>query len=131
MARQSQSTMPEHGEGKPSWDERVEDLAWAVLLIAAGIILLLPSQRVPQGIWLVAAGTTLLALNAARYIRRRAISVFTSVLGVIALAGGVGDLAGIDLPLLALTLIALGAIVVLKPLIPRRSGGHGKTQKST
>lgn len=131
MDRQSQSTPPEHSENKPSWDERLEDLAWAALLIATGVILLLPSQRVPQGIWLVAAGTILLSLNGARYLRGRPISVFTSVLGVIALTGGIGDLAGIDLPLLALSLIAVGAVVVLKPLLPGLSSRHGARGKWT
>ncbi len=47
-------------------------------------------------------------------------SGFTTVLGVIALLTGLGELVGVDLPGLAILLILLGAYLVLKPWLGER-----------
>jgi hypothetical protein len=94
---------------------RLEDFAWAVFLIMTGALWLMPVDRVPEGTWLIGTGVVLLGLNAARYFVGVAISGFTLLLGALALAGGVAELLGVQLPLMAVALIAFGASILLKP----------------
>lgn len=56
-------------------------------------------------------------------------SGFTTVLGIIALATGICELAGVDLPGLAILLILLGAHLVLKPWLEERQL-FGKAEES-
>ena len=56
-------------------------------------------------------------------------SGFTTVLGIIALITGIGELIGVDLPGLAILLILLGAHRVLKPWLEERKL-FGKTEEN-
>ena len=56
-------------------------------------------------------------------------SGFTTVLGIIALITGIGELIGVDLPGLAILLILLGAHLVLKPWLEERKL-FGKTEEN-
>ena len=42
-------------------------------------------------------------------------------MGALALAGGLGDLTGIDVPLFPICLLLVGATLILKPLLSGRS----------
>jgi hypothetical protein len=99
---------------KVALNKRLEDIGWGLFLIMIGCIWLVPQERVPEGTWLVGTGLLLLALNAVRYLNDIAMSGFTNVLGVLALAAGVGDLLGLRLPLFAICLIIFGASILLK-----------------
>ncbi len=79
-----------------------------------GCIWLVPKEWIPEGTWLLGTGLLLLALNAVRYSNGIAMNGFTAVLGVLALAAGVGDLFGLRLPLFAICLIVLGASILIK-----------------
>lgn len=102
---------PERASGK-----RLEDLAWAVFLIMTGVLWLMPADRVPDGAWLIGTGILLLGLNVARQLVGVATSGFTLLLGALALAGGVAEWMGVELPLMAVALIVFGASIVVKPL---------------
>ena len=99
---------------KRALSKRLEDIGWGLFFIMIGCIWLVPKERVPQGTWLLGTGVLLLALNAVRYLNGLAINGFTAVLGILALAAGVGDLFGVRLPLFAICLIIFGASIILK-----------------
>ncbi len=87
---------------------------WALMFILAGVIWLFPEERVPDGTWLVGIGLILLALNAVRVVKRIPVHVLSTILGALALSAGLAEYAGVDLPLISLTLIAIGASIILE-----------------
>jgi hypothetical protein len=105
---------------KAGLGRRLDESAWALFLIMTGIVWLVPEERLPEGAWLLGTGLLLLALNAARYFNGLTIGGFTAVLGVLALAGGLGELFGADIPLLAVGLLVLGASILVKPFLRAR-----------
>ncbi len=104
---------------RPALDRLLERIGWGLFLILIGGLLLVPKGQVPEGTWLLGAGVIMLGLNVVRYLSGIAPSYFTTILGVLALAGGLGALYGIDLPLLPVLLILVGAGIVLKPLFEK------------
>ncbi len=105
---------------KTALNRRLERIGWGLFFLLTGGILLVPEAQVPQGTWLIAAGIVLLGLNAVRYLNHIKMSMFTTILGVLALAGGLGGFYGVELPLLALFLILVGASIILKPVFERQ-----------
>lgn len=101
-------------------NKRLEATAWGLFLIMLGGMAFIPSDRVNEGYWSVGVGVILLGLNVARYMNSIRMSGFTTVLGIIALVTGIGELAGLDLPGFAILLILLGANLVLKPWFEER-----------
>jgi hypothetical protein len=99
---------------------RFEEFAWAAFLIMTGALWLMPVDRVPEGTWLIGTGVVLLGLNGARYFAGAAVNGFTLLLGALALAGGVAELLGVELPLIAVALIVFGASILLKPVFTAR-----------
>ena len=77
----------------------------------------MPEERLPEGAWLLGTGVLLLALNVARYFNGLRIGGFTTVLGVLALAGGLSDFFGADIPLVALAVLVLGVGILVKPFL--------------
>lgn len=104
-----------------SFGRRLDGVGWGLFLLMTGILWLLPGDRVPPGAWLIGTGALLLGLNAVRYLKGLAISVLTVALGVLALAGGLADLGGVKLPLLAISLVAVGAVVLFRALRESRA----------
>jgi hypothetical protein len=100
---------------KAALNKRLEAMAWGLFLIMLGCRFFIPDEQVNEGWWSVGVGIILLGLNAARYFNGLRMSGFTIVLGIIALLTGIGELAGLDLPVLAILLILLGANLLLKP----------------
>ena len=117
MSSEPYSESPGRGARKDSLSKRLDESAWALFLIMTGIVSLVPEERLPDGAWLLGTGVLLLALNVARYFNGLAVGGFTTVLGVVALAGGVGERLGIDIPLFALALLLLGVSILLKPFL--------------
>lgn len=110
-------------------NKRLESIAWGLFLIMLGCQAFVPHEQVNEGFWSIGVGIILLGLNAARYTKQIRMSGFTTVLGIIALLTGIGELAGIDLPGFAILLILLGAQLVLKPWLEERKL-FGKVEES-
>ncbi len=120
MNTQPDSFMPEDDVEAASLNKRLEMIGWGLFLIMIGGLMLVPEQYVPEGLWLVGAGLIMLGLNAARYFYHLPLSWFTIILGLLALASGAGDLLGIDLPVLPILLILIGAHILLKSRFERK-----------
>lgn len=95
-------------------EDRLHDFGWGLLLIVVGTILLLPSEHVPHGSWLIAAGIILLGLNVVRAIYRLRTSGFSLLVGTLALIAGLGEFFQVHVPLLAVALIAIGLYEFVK-----------------
>lgn len=105
--------------GRASLDQRLALAFWPLLLVMAGVLWLFPDDRITGGTWLVGIGLILLGLNAVRLLNGIPVRVLPTILGALALAAGLADLAGMELPLLALTVVAIGASIILE-LFPLR-----------
>lgn len=105
---------------KTALDNRLAALFWALMFILAGVIWLFPDERIPDGTWLVGIGVILLALNAVRLTRGIPVRVLPTILGAVALAAGLAAYAGAELPLVALTMLAIGASIIVEVLPSRR-----------
>jgi hypothetical protein len=104
---------------KVSLERRLAVLFWPLMFILAGTIWLFPGERIPDGTWLIGIGLILLALNAVRSLNGIPVRVLTTILGALAVAGGLAEYGGMALPLVPLTLIAIGASIILE-LLPAR-----------
>ena len=112
---------------KGELNKRLESISWGLFLVMIGGIWLVPDAWVPDGTWLVGVGLIMLGLNVARYLNHIAISGFTAFLGAVALMIGLGDLAGIDLPLFPIILIILGLYLLFKVLVRQTAEAEGMT----
>jgi hypothetical protein len=101
-------------------DQRLETLFWGLLFILVGSIWLIPDAQVPEGTWLIGIGLVLLVPNVVRYFSSIAVRVLPSVLGVFALVAGLLAFFGVEIPLISLTLIVIGAGIILKLLLTGR-----------
>lgn len=100
---------------KEKLNKRLEGIAWGLFLIMIGGQAFVSNEIVAEGIWPLGVGIILLGLNATRYYYNIRMSGFTTILGIIALFTGIGELFGYDLPVLAILLILLGVNLILKP----------------
>lgn len=117
----TQPAMAEQDRRKIALDGRLAGLFWALLFILTGALLMFPDERIPRGTWLVGIGLILLTLNAVRLATGIPVRVLPTLLGALALAAGLAAYAGVTLPLFALTLVAIGASIVLEPLRAHRA----------
>ena len=100
---------------KAALNKRLETTFWGLFLIMLGGWALVPEQTIPKGAWSIGVGLLMLGLNATRYFSGIRMSGFTTVLGVLALLGGIGDMFGWADLNGAFLLIILGAYLILKP----------------
>ena len=100
---------------RAAFANRLDDIGWGLFLLVTGGFWLV-GDRLPGGAWLTTIGAMLLALGAVRHRAGIRQNVVTLVLGILAVAGGIADLSHASLPLLQLSLVAVGAYLVLKPL---------------
>lgn len=107
-------------QDRPALNKRLEAIAWGLFLIMIGGIAFVPGDKAPEGLWSIGVGIILLGLNATRYYYGIRMSGFTTVLGIIALITGIGEMSGLNLPGLAILLILLGAQLMLKPWLEER-----------
>ena len=109
-------------EGRPeraTLDRTLERIGWALFLIMIAALALLPDGWVPAGTWLAGAGAIMVALNVVRHFNGMRVSGFTSVLGVIALALGLSGVAGLDLPIFPILLVAVGLQMLYSAFVGR------------
>lgn len=106
---------------KSGLNKRLEEIGWALFLVMIGCLLIVPSEQVPGGTWLIGTGLIMIGLNFVRYFNQIRMNIFTLALGVLALGAGLADFFGVELPLFAIFLILIGVSIILKPLIERKS----------
>ncbi len=99
-------------EEKKALNDRLETIGWGVFVIMLGAAALVPDETMPKGAWSVAVGLIMLGLNAARLYFKIKPSGFTVFLGVVALASGMGDLLGVELPILPILIIVVGLNII-------------------
>jgi hypothetical protein len=99
---------------KVTLNKRLESVFWGLFLIMLGGWAFIPDETVPKGLWSIGVGLLFLGLNAARYFNGLRMSGFTTLLGVLSLLGGIGEMMGLNLGG-AVLLIVLGAYLILKP----------------
>ena len=121
------TTMKDSGAPDQSGDrrraQRLDEIAMALVLIMTGGLWLAPKAMFPEGTWLAGLGLILLGLNAARRIWGLKTSGFGIIVGLIALAAGIGRIIGQELPLIPVLLIILGAGLVIRAA----AGSKGST----
>lgn len=115
METNEKIAQPQPVNPKVELNKRLESISFGLFLIMIGCLAFIPKEQVPEGVWSIGVGLILLGLNAARYATGIKMSGFTIVLGVLALGTGIGELLGVDLPVLAILLVLLGANLILKP----------------
>ncbi len=91
-------------------DHRLDVLGWGLFFLMTGVLLLIPG--LPDGSWLVGLGILLLGLAGARIALGLAFEWFGVILGGSALLAGFAAIAGIDIPVFALFLIACGLALI-------------------
>ena len=69
VAQQSQLANAE-GMEKQSLDKRLESMAWALFLIMAGGLGLVPNEQVPQGAWLIGVGLIMISVFGPAHFER-------------------------------------------------------------
>jgi hypothetical protein len=115
--------------GDPSGDRRqgrrLDEISLALVLIMTGAMWLSPVTLLPEGSWLVGLGLIVLGLNAVRRLRGLEVSGFGIIIGLVALAAGIGRIIGRDLPIIPGLLIVLGAGLVLRAA----AGGKRRTDR--
>jgi hypothetical protein len=104
-------------------ERRTNGIGWGLLLVITGAALLMPDKHLAEVGWLIGVGVVLLGANAVRYLNGIRMGVCNFVLGVVALAAGVGAIAGLSLPLLPILLILFGASLLVIPLIDKDRQG--------
>ena len=95
--------------------DRLDQIGWGIFLVMLGTIWLLP--HVPSGTLLCGTGVLLLGLNAVRRQVGIHVSGISVVLGTVALAAGLAELAGVTLPLFPICLVIVGAILIVRPML--------------
>lgn len=106
---------------KLALNDRLQSISGALFLIMVGGFLLVPDGQLPQGSWLIGSGAILLGLNVVRYLNGIRMSSVTTILGMIALLAGLGDFAGVDVPVGPILFILIGAAIILRNIEPRRA----------
>ena len=113
-------SVPQTTQDKQALNKRLETIGWGLFLIMVGGMAFVPKTVVREGIWSIGVGLILLGLNAARYYFKIKMSTGTIILGIIALASGVGDLIGVELPILEILLIVAGISIIYKVIVGQR-----------
>jgi hypothetical protein len=128
MSEQTSKPVPVVDPEKVAINKRLETAFWGLFLIMIGGQWLLPEGILPNGLSSIGVGLILLGLNAARYFSKIKMSGFTTVLGILSLLGGIGEMVfKVDLDG-ALLLILLGAYLILKPWFEKQ-GLFGKAEQ--
>lgn len=105
---------------KVTLNKRLEESSWGFFLLLIGTLLLLPTELVPQGTWLIGAGFIMLVLNCVRYVNGISASGFTVVLGIVAILVGLASFLGLRPPLFAIFLALIGLSIIVRSLRPPR-----------
>lgn len=105
---------------KENLDKRLISISWALFLIMIGGLWLVPAGMVPESAWLLGVGIILLGLNIIRYQNGIKMSVFTFILGIVALIAGIGGYIGFELPIFPILVIIIGISVLLEAIYKKK-----------
>lgn len=94
--------------------KRLDEIAWALVLVMTGGLWLAPKAMFPEGTWLAGVGLIILGLNAARRLQGLSMNGFGLIVGLVALAAGIGRIIGQDLPVIPILLVVLGVGLVVR-----------------
>lgn len=111
---------PQNESERGQLNKRLETIGWALFLIMLGGVGLIPNEVVPEGTWLIGVGMIMLGLNGSRYFYGIRMSSGTIFLGVLALIAGIGDLLGLNLPIVAVVLILIGLSELSKAFFEKK-----------
>jgi len=89
---------------------RIDAIGWGLLFLMTGVLFLIPG--LPDGTWLVGLGLLMLGGNATRLYIGLPLDRFGVIIGAGALLAGLGALAGMEIPVVALGLIACGLAII-------------------
>lgn len=99
--------------------ERLDTLAWALLLIWIGIVLL---ASLGWGIGLLGVGIILFSEQLVRVYSAANLQIFWIVAGAVLVIGGVSDLAGIQISLIPVAFIVAGVALLVSALFSKTAG---------
>lgn len=108
-------------EEKAALNKRMETVAWGLFIIMLGGFAFVKEETIPKGAWSVGVGLIMLGLNLVRYLYKIKMSGFTTVVGIIALVGGILQLMGFHQLEDAILLIILGVFIIFKPFFDKRA----------
>ena len=117
----TQEEKPEAGRDvqKRALNKRLESVSWALFLILIGCLWLVPEEQVPKNAWLFGVGIIMLGLNAARFLNGIRMSSFSVILGILAIALGLSDVLGVELPIFPILLVLVGLGIVFDVLFQK------------
>lgn len=104
---------------EPASARRLDELGWALFLLALGVILFVPGTLLPPETWLVVAGAVLLGVEVARRFAGYTLRPLAVVVGLLALAAGLQGILSLDFRLFPILLLSAGAYILLKPMFGR------------
>jgi hypothetical protein len=113
MSRENTEPTSSLDAQKRTLNKRLEAVGWGLFFIMIGGLWLVPGEVLPEGTWLIGVGVIMLGLNLARYMNGIKMSWFTIVLGVLALAAGLGDYVGVELPLIPIVIVLVGLSIIV------------------
>lgn len=120
MTEQKEQLQTKQDAQKKALDKRLDALGWGLFLVMIGCLWLIPEESVPKGTWLIGAGVIILGLIGIRFLYGIKISGVWLVIGVLALAFGISDFSGLNLPVFPILIILFGLSIVLKPLLKKK-----------
>ncbi len=98
--------------------DRLEAIGWGLMILMSGVLALIPG--LPDGTWLAGLGALILGLNATRVAIGLPVDWFGLVIGSGAILAGLGVISGLEVPVLALLLVACGLAIIAGQLRPGR-----------
>jgi len=105
---------------KKALDKRLDSIGWGLFLVMIGGLWLAPEGMFPEGTWLIGTGLIIIVLTGIRSLYGIKVSGFWFVLGVIALAFGISDVFGLNIPVFPILIIIIGISIVFKPLFKKK-----------
>ena len=120
MNKEEDQPLKNQDAKKRALDKRLDSIGWGLFLIMIGGLWLAPEGLVPEGSWLIGTGAIILVMMGIRYLYGIKVSGFWLVMGIVAMAFGISDVFGLNIPVFPILLIIIGASVVLTPFLKKR-----------
>ena len=121
MNEQNDLSSGEAKSPKSVLDKRLDAIGWGLFLIMIGGFWLAPEGSVPEGTWLIGTGFIILGLMGVRALYGIRINKFWLILGVVALAFGVSDVYGVNIPVFPILIVLIGLSIVHKSLAKKKA----------